>query len=74
METVEKVKKLKTIADELNVSRAQLALAWILRHPEVSSVITGATNPAHIKANAGAADIDLTDDVVARIDNIFPVS
>lgn len=70
--TVDGVRKLKPIADELNITRAQLALAWILRHPEISSVITGATKPEHIKANAGAADIDLTDEVIAQIDDIFP--
>ncbi len=71
-ETVEKVRRLKPIADELGVSRAQLALAWILRLPQVCSVITGATKPEHIKANAGAADIELSEDVISRIHDIFP--
>ena len=47
-ENREKVKKLKAIADDLGVSRAQLALAWVLRRSEVSSAITGATRPGQI--------------------------
>ena len=68
----ERVKRLKPIADELGITRAQLAIAWILRHPEVSSVITGATKPEHIASNAGAADIELSPEALDSIEEIFP--
>lgn len=70
-EFLAKVRALKPIADDLGITRAQLAVAWILRNPEVASVITGATKPAHVASNAIAAEVDLTDDVIVAIDAIF---
>ncbi len=65
------VKALKPIADELNITRAQLALAWILRHDGVSSVITGATKPEQVLDNVKAADIELSAETIAKIDEIL---
>jgi voltage-dependent potassium channel beta subunit len=70
-ETLDKVRALKPIADELGLTRAQLAVAWILRHPEVASVITGATKPEQVESNAKAVEAVLSADVVARIDDLF---
>ena len=67
---VNKVRALKEVADELGVTRSQLALAWVLRQPGVSSVITGATQPEQVAENLKAADLILTPDVLARIDGI----
>jgi voltage-dependent potassium channel beta subunit len=72
-DVIESVRRLKPIADDLGITRAQLAMAWILRNPEVSSVITGASRPDQIVANARAADVHLTDDIIARMDELFPV-
>ena len=72
-ETIDNIKKLKPIADELGITRAQLALAWILRLPEVSSVITGATKPEHVESNAKAAEINLDHDLIERIEALFPL-
>jgi voltage-dependent potassium channel beta subunit len=69
----ERVRKLKPIADELGVTRAQLALAWILRQPGVSSVITGATRTSQVESNARAADVTLGEDILAQIDALFPL-
>jgi voltage-dependent potassium channel beta subunit len=66
-----KVRSLKPIADELGITRAQLALAWCLRHPSVSSVITGATRPEQVEDNVKAAEVDLSDAVIARIEAIL---
>lgn len=71
-ENREKVKKLKAIADDLGVSRAQLALAWVLRRGEVSSAITGATRPGQIEETIKAAEIKLDEAVLEAIDAIFP--
>jgi voltage-dependent potassium channel beta subunit len=67
----EKVRKLKPIADELGISRSQLALAWVLRQPGVSSVIIGATKAHQVEENVRAADIRLTEDQINRIDAIL---
>jgi voltage-dependent potassium channel beta subunit len=71
-EVIEKVRALKPLADDLGASRAELALAWILRHPEVSSVITGATKPHQIESNVRAASLQLSPEATARIDELFP--
>lgn len=70
-ENVARVQRLKPIADELGISRAQLALAWVLRQPAVSSAIIGATRPSQVRDNAAAADVTLSHEVVARIDKIL---
>jgi voltage-dependent potassium channel beta subunit len=65
-----KVKKLKSVADELSCSLPQLAIAWCARNPHVSTVITGASKVEQVRENMGALAVlpKLTDAVVARID------
>jgi voltage-dependent potassium channel beta subunit len=70
-ENVEKVHQLKPIADELGLSRAQLALVWILRQSGVSSVITGATRPEHVLDNVKAAEVALSAETIERIEGIL---
>lgn len=67
-ENIQRVRNLKPIADELGVSRAQLALAWTLRHPGVSSAIMGATKVSQLEDNLKAADLKLSDDVLRAIE------
>ena len=69
---IDKVRKLKAIADDLGLTRGQLAVAWALRHPEVSTVIGGATKPEHIEDNVKAAEAELDDETLGRIDELFP--
>jgi len=73
-EVRDKVRALKPIADDLGVTRAQLAIAWILRNHEVSSVITGATKPEHVAGNVRAADLELSEDVVTATGDLFSIS
>lgn len=63
-----KVKALKPIADGLGVERSVLALAWVLRQPGVTSVITGATQVEQLEQNLAAAELTLEEDVLAAID------
>lgn len=65
------VRQLKPVADNLGVSRAELAIAWALRQPGLSSVITGATKVAQLESNLKAAEVQLTDDVLEQIETIF---
>lgn len=67
----QRVRDMKAIADDLGLTRAQLALAWILRQRGVSAVITGATKPEQVRGNVGAAGVKLSDDVVERLDAIL---
>lgn len=68
---IPRVKALKTVAERLGVSRAQLALAWTLRLPGISSAITGATRLSQLEDNLGALDVTLSADVLAEIDRIL---
>lgn len=72
-ENIRKVRDLKPIADDLGLSRSQLALAWLLRQPGVSSVITGATKVEQIESNVGASGVQLTDDVQEKIAAILGI-
>jgi aryl-alcohol dehydrogenase-like predicted oxidoreductase len=62
------VQRLKPIAAELGLTLSQLALAWVLRRPEVSSAIIGATRPEQVEENAHASGVTLDGPVLARID------
>jgi voltage-dependent potassium channel beta subunit len=72
-ETLAKVRALQPVADNLGCSMAQLALAWCLKNPNVSTVITGASRPEQVGENMKALEVapKLTDDVMARIDEIL---
>ena len=65
---IERVRRLKPIADELGITRAQLALAWLLREPGVSSVITGATRAAQVQDNVGASEVELSAEILDQIE------
>ena len=68
---LERVQRLRPLADELGITMAQLALAWVLREPNVASAIVGATRPEQVTENAGAVGVELGGDVLARIDEIL---
>jgi len=70
-EAIAKVRKLTEIAGDHGVSTAQLALAWILRRPEISSVITGASRPDQVLSNVKAAELELSADTLAEIEKIL---
>lgn len=72
-ENIKTVKALQPIAKELGCSMAQLALAWTRRNDNVSTVITGATNPEQVEENMMSLEFvpALTDDVMERIDSIL---
>jgi len=56
------------IAAERGVSRAQVALAWVLSKPAISAPIIGATKPHHLDEAIAAVDLELTDDEIARLE------
>ncbi|GAB1541798.1 aldo/keto reductase family protein [Scytonema sp. NUACC21] len=65
------VQKLKPIAQDLGLSMAQLALAWVLGSKYVSSAIIGASRPEQIVDNAAASGVQLDADVLAAIDQVL---
>ena len=65
---LEAVDRLRPIADEAGLSMAELALAWVLRRPEVASAIVGASRPEQVHANARASGLQLTPDTLAAIE------
>jgi voltage-dependent potassium channel beta subunit len=70
-ETLAAVQRLEEVARDVGCSMAQLALAWVLRQPNVSSAITGASRPEQVEENVAAAGITLSADVLSRIDEIL---
>lgn len=73
-DNIERVRRLKPIADELGITRAQLALAWILREPGISSVITGATRVSQLEDNIGASAVELSPDMLERIEQALSLA
>jgi aryl-alcohol dehydrogenase-like predicted oxidoreductase len=68
---LERVQQLRPVAEELGISMAQLALAWVLREPNVASAIIGASRPEQVEDNVGAVGVELDDATLARIDAIL---
>ena len=72
-ERIKKVKLFTSIANQLEITTAQLAIAWLLRRKEVSSVITGATRLEQLDENLLAAEAQkfLSEEILIQIDNIL---
>jgi aryl-alcohol dehydrogenase-like predicted oxidoreductase len=70
-ELLERVQQLRPIADEAGLSMAQLALAWVLQNPNVSSAIIGASRPEQVRDNVKAAGVKLSAEVMARMDAVL---
>ncbi|HUM47938.1 MAG TPA: aldo/keto reductase, partial [Chitinophagales bacterium] len=70
---LDKVRKLKKIADELNVSLAKFAIAWCLKNPNVSTVLLGASKVEQLTENLAAVEVvpQLTEEVMSRIEGIL---
>jgi aryl-alcohol dehydrogenase-like predicted oxidoreductase len=68
---LERVQQLRPVAEELGLSLAQLALAWVLREENVASAIIGATRPEQVEDNAAASGVELDEATLERIDAIL---
>ncbi|PZG54308.1 aldo/keto reductase [Spongiactinospora gelatinilytica] len=66
-----RVQDLRPIAADLGLSMAQLAIAWVLQNPDVSSAIIGATRPDQVRENVKASGVKLGADVLERIDQVL---
>ena len=70
-EVLEKVQQLTPLADQAGLSLAQLAIAWVLSNPNVSSAIIGASRPEQVRDNADAAGRTLDADLLKAIDDVL---
>ncbi len=72
-EVIAKVQALEALAHQLGITTAQLAIAWLLRRKDVSSVITGASRAEQLQENLNAAEAvsKLDDDILERIESIL---
>ncbi len=62
------VDRLRPIAEDAGLTLPELALAWVLRRPELASAIVGASRPEQVHANAAASGVELTPDLLSAID------
>lgn len=71
-ENKKKGQQLVALAGEMGISAAQLAIAWILKHPAVTSVILGATSIAQLEENLKAAEVEIPAEVVEKLEKLYP--
>lgn len=67
-ETLTAVQRLRPVADDLGITMAQLAIAWVLANDNVAAAIVGASRPEQVESNAAASGVTLDDDVLAAVD------
>jgi aryl-alcohol dehydrogenase-like predicted oxidoreductase len=66
-----KLRQLNDVAVSLGATMTQLALAWILRRPEISAALVGATRPEHVEENVKASDVNLSTVTTEEIEEIL---
>ncbi|MEC3435236.1 aldo/keto reductase, partial [Bacillus cereus] len=65
------IQEIKPIAQEINLTLSQLAVAWVLQNPAVSSAIIGASNPEQIRENVIASSVKLQPEIMDQIDSVL---
>ena len=65
------VQGLRPVADDLGITMAQLAIAWVLANDNVAGAIVGASRPEQVESNAAASGVTLDDDVLAKVDEVL---
>ncbi|MFE7617646.1 aldo/keto reductase family protein, partial [Streptomyces sp. NPDC057496] len=70
-EVLERVQRLRPLADGAGLSLAQLAVAWVLQNPNVSAAIIGASRPEQVTENVGAAGVTLDAELLKGIDDVL---
>jgi aryl-alcohol dehydrogenase-like predicted oxidoreductase len=70
-EILQRVQDLRPVADELGLSLAQLAVAWVLQNPNVAAAIIGASRPEQVRENVQASGVTIPAELLTRIDEIL---
>jgi len=68
---LERVQGLRPIADELGLTMAQLAVAWVLQNPNVAAAIIGASRPEQVRDNVQASGVTIPPELLTRIDEVL---
>lgn len=68
---IERVQGLRPIADELGLSMAQLAVAWVLQNPNLAAAIIGASRPEQVAENVAASGVEIPAELMTRIDQVL---
>jgi len=68
---LERVERLRSVAERLGIPLSTLALAWALHQKDVTATIAGSRNPAHVRSNADAGDVTLDGPTLKDIDSFF---
>ena len=68
-DVLERVQKLQPVADELDLSLAQLAVAWVLQNDNVAAALIGASRPEQVQENVKASGVSIPGELMARIDD-----
>jgi aryl-alcohol dehydrogenase-like predicted oxidoreductase len=66
-----RVQQLKVLADELNLTQAQFALAWVLQNPNIASAIVGASRPEQISSNIAAVGVTIPAEIMKKVSEIL---
>src|SRR4029079_15924889 len=69
--SLETVDRLRPVADRLGITPAQLALAWNVKQPGVTSAIAGSRKPEHVRATAEAGAVKLAEPTLAEVDSLL---
>jgi aryl-alcohol dehydrogenase-like predicted oxidoreductase len=70
-EVLRRVQGLRPVADELGLSMAQLAVAWVLQNANVAAAIIGASRPEQVAENVKASEVTIPAELMARIDEVL---
>ncbi len=70
-DVLSRIQELRPIAEELQLSMAQLAIAWVLQNDNVAAALVGASRPEQVAENAKASGVRIPDDTLARIDGVL---
>ena len=67
-DTLTRVQALQPVADELDITMAQLAIAWVLQNDNVAAALVGASRPEQVSENVKAAGVTIPDELLKKID------
>jgi aryl-alcohol dehydrogenase-like predicted oxidoreductase len=68
-DVLNRVQQLKPVADELGLTMAQLAVAWVLQNDNVAAALVGASRPEQVSENVKAAGVKIPEELMTRIDD-----
>ena len=70
-DTLRAVQNLRPVADDLGLTMAQLAVAWVLQNRNVAAALVGASRPEQVQENVKAAGVKIPEEVMRKIDEIL---